>query len=411
MTPSWLLARLCLCTLFAWHVGSADPVSAGEAARGWSTVARATVSEIDSDTRRFGQVAPTPEKISLERKIGQMIVVGFVGTEADDPGVHAVREQLKLGLVGGVMLLGRNIKSPQQVQKLNRSIRKAGGAIIPLISVDQEGGAVQRLKPINGHKNYPSAWRVANDPVLGGSARAFTLYGQMASELGAAGFNVNFGPVVDLNLDPHNPVIGRLQRSYGTDTERVADYARWFGLAHKRFQILTAAKHFPGHGSSRTDSHVSFTDISKSWKKIELEPFKDLAKDEFVDMIMVGHLYHPRFSDGDRLPASLSKKAVDYVKTRLKFPGVIVSDDMEMGALRRGYSFKERIVRAVAAGCDILVFSNLRHPTNDLGARIHAVILNAVKKGQIPQSRIEDAYDRIVRMKQRLMKQRTADRS
>jgi beta-N-acetylhexosaminidase len=348
------------------------------------------------------------EKPSLDRMIGQMIVVGFIGTVSDDSGVVAVRKELKNGAIGGVMLLTRNVKSPQQVRELNDSIIQAAGSATPLISVDEEGGEVQRLTPRNGHRMFPSAEQVSKGAGGDQGGRAVLLYSKMAAELRADGFNVNFGPDVDLNRNPSNPIIGRLGRSFGTDPKVVTDFARWFILAHHQDNILTAAKHFPGHGSSRTDSHLTFTDISQTWDEVELKPFENLAKDNSVDMIMIGHLYHPMFSDGPGIPASLSKKAVSYLRTDIGFKGVIVSDDMEMGALRNNFSFKDIIVRAVAAGTDILVFANRVAPQDDLGARVHAVILAAVQNGTIPEARIEEAFTRIVNMKSNLKKERSA---
>ncbi len=342
----------------------------------------------------------SPARISLERMIGQMIVVGFVGTDTSDPGVIAVRKQLEKGVIGGVILLRHNVQSPQQVRSLNAGIRRAGGNMVPLITLDQEGGAVQRLTPSSGHGAFPSPAQVAGAGGPDPGGQALSLYTDMADELKTAGFNVNFGPNVDLNTNPGSPVIGRLGRSFGEDPGEVLKYAAIFNLAHRRANILTAAKHFPGHGSSRTDSHAVFTDISTTWNPMELEPFAGIAGD--VDMVMVGHLYHPRFSDGPGIPASLSKRAISSLRNDIGFKGVIVSDDMEMGALSRHFSFEDRIVRAVAAGTDLLVFANRIAPLDDLGLRIHSVILCSVRSGTLPRVRVEQAYGRIMTMKRTL---------
>ncbi len=360
----------------------------------------------------YAQAKPVAvtRKASLEQMIGQMIMVGFTGTAKNDPGVKAVRRELKDGLIGGVLLLARNVASPKQVRLLSKSLREASGNRIPLISVDQEGGAIQRLKARTGHLTFPSARHVASNPKFRTGSNVLSLYAKMASELRSGGINVNFGPVVDLNINPENPIIGRLGRSYGTDPDRVSLYARWFALAHQGAGILTVAKHFPGHGSSKTDSHVDYTDISKSWKKEELKPFIDLAEDQFVDMVMVGHLYHPKFSDGPGIPASLSKKSITALRRDFGFKGVIITDDLDMGALRKHFSFEERIVRAIRAGEDMLVFANLIDPKNDLGARIHKVIVQAVRDGRIKKSRIADAYKRIMEMKSGLANSKLAKR-
>jgi beta-N-acetylhexosaminidase len=225
----------------------------------------------------------------------------------------------------------------------------------------------------------------------------------MAAELAQAGFNLNFGPVVDLNLNPWNPVIGQRDRSFGADPNTVTMLARAFITAHRNADIVTVAKHFPGHGSSHVDSHKTLADISDTWREIELEPYRNLAKEGLLDAVMIGHLYHPRFSDGARLPASLSGRAVEALRASyIGFEGVVVSDDMEMGAVSESYSFEERVIKAVNAGTDLLVFSNVFGRDPELGPKIHAVIADAVRDGRISHARVEEAYGRIKMLKRRL---------
>jgi len=334
--------------------------------------------------------------------IGQMIMVGFSGKNPSDPGVKALQSQIASYHIGGALLISRNIASPKQLRKLTDFLQDASPRSLPLlIAVDQEGGYVQRLSRKTGHMSFPSAWKMANDPRYGNGSSALKVYQKMADQLADAGINVNFGPVVDLNVNPNNPIIGRFRRSYGKDPERVVDYASYFVAAHKRRKILTAAKHFPGHGSSKTDSHKTFSDISNTWKPIELKPFEYIVNDTSVDMVMIGHLYHPQFSDGPRLPASLSKRAIAVLRDEdgVQFDGVVVSDDMEMGAIRKNFAFNESIIRAVNAGIDILIFSNTTKVDRDLGKRIHRVIRRAVNDGRIQRQRIEDAFQRIRTMK------------
>lgn len=355
----------------------------------------------------LGKPAPKPSAAAprgegsrpeLSDMVGQMIVVGFVGVSASDPGAAAAIRQIAEGEIGGVMWMGRNVRDRAQVRALNQRFSSASGALAPLISVDQEGGKVQRLKR-NGFDLFPSAQAVAADPRWNTNSGALKLYLSMAGQLSSAGFNVNFGPVVDLNTNRRNPVIGGAQRSYGDNPETVTDFASAFATAHRQKGILTAAKHFPGHGSSRVDSHKGFTDISHTWKQDELEPYRRLAQDNMVDMVMVGHLWLPEFSDGGDLPTSLSHRAISRLRNDVKFQGVVVSDDMEMGAIRKQFSDQEAIIRAVNAGVDILVFSNTAKPDANLGRRINAVIVKAVNDGRIDRSVVEDAYDRIQKMK------------
>ncbi len=357
-------------------------------------------------TATLGRADSSPEADAgaLDAMIGQMILVGFPGTQDTDKGVVAVREQLASGTIGGVVLYPDNIRSEQQVSALNAFLRNARFSPIPFIAVDQEGGKVQRLSRENGFSYFPSARNVGQNPSFATPDSAQRLYASMAKELADAGFNVNFGPVVDLNLNPENPVIGERERSFGADPNTVIALARAFILAHREAGIVTVAKHFPGHGSSHADSHKGFADISMSWREIELDPYRQLAKEGLLDAVMIGHLYHPRFSDGGKLPASLSAKAVRALRSKdwINFDGVVVSDDMEMGAVAHDYSLEERVIKAVNAGTDLIVFSNITAEDPDLGPKIHAIIADAVADGRIPRLRIEQAYGKIKLLKRRL---------
>lgn len=339
----------------------------------------------------------------LDAMIGQMIMVGFAGSNERDAGVASVRDQLNKGTIGGVVLYPENIGSPKELRTLTAFLRNAKSSSVPFIAVDQEGGLVQRLTRRNGHSYFPSAFSVGRNPSFASSESAEKLYATMAADLAQAGFNLNFGPVVDLNLNPWNPVIGQRDRSFGADPNTVTMLARAFITAHRAADIVTVAKHFPGHGSSRVDSHKALADVSETWKEIELEPYRNLAKEGMLDGVMVGHLYHPRFSDGAKLPASLSRRAVQALRASyIGFEGMVVSDDMEMGAVSGDYSFEERVIKAVNAGTDLLVFSNVSGRDPVLGPKIHAAIADAVQQGRISRARVEQAYGRIVSLKRRL---------
>ncbi len=340
----------------------------------------------------------------LDRMIGQTIMVGFSGQNEHDPGVKAVRDQLAKGVIGGVVLYPENISSQRQLRLLTAFLANANSKLVPFIAVDQEGGRVQRLDRRTGHTHFPSAQKMGRDATLTPEA-ARRIYGEMAKELAGAGINLNFGPVVDLSLNPWNAVIARRKRSYGPDPKTVTSLARSFIAAHREANVATVAKHFPGHGSSWSDSHKSLPDISRSWQESELEPYATLSHDGLLDMVMVGHLYHPRFSDGEKLPTSLSANAMRALRADgyIGYRGVVVSDDMEMGAVRDAYSLEERVILALNAGVDLLVFSNVKSRDTDLGVRLHEIVATAVRDGRIPRARIEAAYERIAALKHRLM--------
>lgn len=348
---------------------------------------------------------PDPE---LDRMIGQMIMVGFPGKTPSEAGVRRVAEQLEAGKAGGVILMSRNIESPRQVRQLTRALIRAGeGQPTPFIAVDQEGGYVQRLSRVKGFKTHPSAERLGerNNPDA-----AYSAYRNLALELRDYGFNLNLGPVVDLNLNPANPVIGRLRRSYGADPDHVTAYAKAFVYAHNESGVLTAAKHFPGHGSSDTDSHDVLVDISDSWQERELRPYRKLIEDDAIDMIMVGHLYHPAFSDSPDVPTTLSPKAIEQVlRESLNYQGVVITDDLDMRGVRQNADFEERVVGAVAAGNDILLITNGNGYQPDLPERVAEVIRTAIAEGRLSEARIRQSYERIMALKDELARlQRTA---
>ncbi|MDJ0513821.1 MAG: glycoside hydrolase family 3 protein [Methyloceanibacter sp.] len=340
----------------------------------------------------------------LNKMIGQTIMVGFPGRRTQDRGVQAVLEQLRDGTIGGVILFPKNIADKAQLKALTDALMQTRSDLPPFIAVDQEGGRVQRLRARKGFEWFPSAKLVGDNPSLDAQDVAEEIYRQMAVELASLGFNMNLGPVVDVNTNPDNPVIGLLGRSFGASADVVSPMAAAFINAHHAANVATVAKHFPGHGSSSVDSHRTYVDISQSWREEELDPYRRLVLQGLLDGVMLGHLYHPRFSDLQGLPASLSAKAVDVLRgpNGLGFDGVIISDDMEMGAIRERFSAEEAAVRAIKAGTDIVIFSNIDRDDPEFGRRIHQALVDAVCDGQISEQRIGDAYRRVVRLKEQL---------
>jgi beta-N-acetylhexosaminidase len=273
----------------------------------------------------------TSDSLPLERMIGEMIVMGFWGSDPTSPGARAISNWLRDGLLGGVIFFEDNLPSPHAATDLIQAFREAAGGAIPLLCVDQEGGAVARLRAEHGFEPLPAAKSVGT---LSHRA-AEVLSNRTARELHRLGFNVNLGPVVDLALNPDNPVIERLDRSFSTNPEVVVEYAKAFIDAHRRNHILTALKHFPGEGSSNVDTHRSLATITATWSRDELRPFSEIIIGGYADMVMVGHLVHADLTEPGR-PASLSTRAVQgLLRATLAYDGVVVSDDMQMAALTR----------------------------------------------------------------------------
>jgi beta-N-acetylhexosaminidase len=345
-------------------------------------------------------VAPA-QAATLEEMAGQMIVIGFDGKSAEDPGVKAMAGELAAGRLGGVMYLKKNVASLAAVAKMNAEFRAASPDLPPFITLDQEGGAVERLTKDVGFTEIPNAATIAAD---NSPEAAEAIYAEMAKGIAAQGFTVNFGPVADLNINPNNQVIAKFGRAYSADPETVTAYDRAFIEGHHKAGLATALKHFPGHGSSTADSHEGFVDITKTWSEDELEPYRELIGEGVVDMVMVGHLYHADYADDDgQTPSSLSARWIDGVlRTDLGFDGVVISDDLEMGAIRDHFTLEQTVVEGVKAGMDILLFSNTGYQRPGLSKEVLAILMEQAEKDPAFAKRIEQSYERIVALKRRL---------
>ncbi|MFN0262553.1 glycoside hydrolase family 3 N-terminal domain-containing protein [Tepidamorphus sp. 3E244] len=326
--------------------------------------------------------------------IGSMLMLGFLGADRSAAWAQRLARQVGAGEAGGVVFLGHNFKSKSGVEGLAKMFAEANSGTKALISLDQEGGAVQRLGSKLGYRSIPRAREVAASM---SPKQAQALYASMASEVRAAGFNFNLAPVVDLEVDPANPVVGKWGRAWGRDAQTVTTYARAFLKGHHGKGVACALKHFPGHGSSRGDSHDGFVDISQTWSQAELQPFADLAGE--ADAIMTAHLYHSGFVGEADEPVTLSQRAIEGVlRGNLGYRGIVITDDLDMGAIRKRYALDEAVVRAIAAGNDIIMLSNSAKPDENLPARMIATVKAAVDDGRISRGRIEQAHQRIVAM-------------
>jgi beta-N-acetylhexosaminidase len=334
---------------------------------------------------------------SLAEMAGQMVVIGFEGDRISGAGPKRLVGMLARGELGGVMYLRPNISSLKRVAAMNAAFLAARPDLVPLIAIDQEGGRVERLTRAVGFEEIPNAaWIAANKT----PAEAEAIYHAMGERLGELGFNLNFGPVVDLARNPRNEVIVGAKRAYGRDAETVVAYARAFVRGQGAAGIGTALKHFPGHGSSLGDTHKGFVDISKTWDVVELAPYAALMASNDAGMVMAAHVYLDRLDDGTGGPASLSAPALEgLLRERMGFEGVIITDDLEMGAIANSYTMKERVIRAVRAGNDILLFSNTTEPSLELPGRVVGILLAEAKRDGAFAARIAQSYDRIVAFK------------
>ena len=348
--------------------------------------------------------AAAQDALSLDQKIGQMLMVGFRGTDLTQAGFIA--EAIKAQRLGGVILFdydvvtkqrGRNIDSATQLQHLTAQLQEqAKGSL--LIAVDQEGGRIARLNPHNGFPTSLSHWQLGqqNKPQL-----TLTEAGKIASQLQTMGINLNFAPVVDLCVNPDNPVIARLERCFSSDPQQVAKQARLYMTAHHQAGVLTVLKHFPGHGSSKSDSHLGLTDVSQTWSPAELIPYRTLIATGPVDAIMVAHVFNSGIDQ--QFPASLSAKTIHgLLREQLGFKGVVISDDLQMAALSKYYSLDEILYRAIRAGTDILVFGNNLAYDDTIVSKAIAAIKQQIHQKRLSEARIEQSYRRILQLKEKI---------
>ncbi len=348
-------------------------------------------------------LAPRP---SLRTKLAQMVLVGFRGTvlAADNPILADIQG---LG-IGGVALFSydvalhnavRNVESPRQVAALTAGLRRYAAQPL-MIAIDQEGGKVARLDEKHGFPPTQSAQELG---ARGDPAHTFAAASKMARTLKAAGINHNFAPVVDLNTYPDSPAIGRIGRSFSADPDVVAAQAEAFIRAHWEQGITTTLKHFPGHGSSRGDTHLGFVDVTDTWQPAELEPYRRLIARGLADTVMTAHVLNGQL-DKD-VVATLSKLTITGVlRQQLGFDGVVFTDDMQMGAIAGNYGFEEAVVRAVEAGVDVVAIANNIAFDPNIAAMAIDTLASAVARGRLTESRIDESYRRIMALKARWAK-------
>ena len=344
-------------------------------------------------------VSDVMDNMSLEQKVGQLLLVGFKGFEVNDEIEEAVRDYH----VGSVIYFDydvttrtrqRNISSPRQLKNLSADLQAI--AEIPLfISVDEEGGKVSRLKSRYGFSSKPSPASLAKKSTRYTKKKAKSL----ARELSENGLNVNFAPLADVNTNPNNPVIGSLDRSFSSDPYKVEKYCRAFMDGQASQGVISVLKHFPGHGSSRGDSHEGLVDVSDTWNEKELIPFRNLIKSDDAEMIMTAHIFNKNLDAN--YPATLSQKTIQGIlRDQLGFEGVVISDDMNMGAIAQHYGLKESIGLALNAGVDILLFGNNLVYDRDIAAKAHGLIMDLIHEGKIDLSRVDKKVRRILELKE-----------
>jgi len=329
------------------------------------------------------------DQLSLDEKIGQMILAGVQGTTLDAQAKQMITDQK----VGGIIFYANNVSTVPGTAKFVQSIKDANRSNpVPIfMSVDQEGGKVSRMPETV--ESIPSNGKVGKTK---DADLAQTMGKLLARQIQLVGFNVDFAPVLDVNSNPNNPVIG--DRSFGSSASLVSQMgiAEMKGLRSEG--IIPVVKHFPGHGDTSVDSHLDLPVVNKTEKQLaQLEwiPFEAAVK-EHVEAVMVAHILFPKL-DPDH-PASFSDVIIgQHLRGKFKYDGVVITDDLSMGAIAKNYKLNDAAVATVQAGSDILLVAH----SYESAKTIFDTLKSAVKSGKISESRINESVYRILALKQK----------
>jgi beta-N-acetylhexosaminidase len=342
----------------------------------------------------------SPVGPTLRERIGQMLVVGFRGLTPDD--AEPVRSLIADGTLGGVILFSvdqltggpRNVESPDQLRGLVAALSGAATAAPLLVAIDQEGGQVARLGPSHGFPPTRSAADLGRGDPSGTAAAA----AEIAATLTDVGVTLNLAPVVDLAVNPDNPSIAAVGRSFSANPAVVTAHARAFIESLHAAGVTSAIKHFPGLGSAGADTHLGVVDVTDAWTEVELEPFQALIRDGLPDAVLTAHIFNARL-DPDH-PASLSAATVDgMLRGDLGFDRAVISDDLQMGAILDAYGFDDAVALAIEAGIDLLLIANQLVYEPDVATRVVDLVEQLVSDGRISEERIDASYRRILALK------------
>lgn len=328
--------------------------------------------------------------MNLQKKVGRLLIAGFKGVTMSEEIKHLIHTYH----IGGIILFGRNIGTPEEILALTNSLqaeaKKAGYETPLLICIDQENGVVRRLG--EGTTIIPGAMLLGatHDPSNAKKASLIT-----GKELKALGINWNLAPVVDINNNPKNPVIG--VRSFGEDPADVVAMAKNSMLGMQEAGVMTTLKHFPGHGDTSVDSHLDLPVINHDLERlhaVELVPFKECMA-AGADAVMSAHVYFPALEKKENVPATLSHSVITgLLREELGFDGVITTDCMEMDAIAKRIGTVEGCVQAVEAGVDFVMVSHLHHLQEQAVLRL----AEAVESGRISEQRIDESIERIEKL-------------
>lgn len=351
-----------------------------------SLISKQESSLVESSNEETDEISEEISKMTLDEKIGQMLMVGIDGTEVDDD-FKEFAEEYKFGTV---ILFGKNITNAEQLVNLTNSIKSTAGDIPYIIGMDEEGGLVTRLP--DDVLSMPAALTIAGSE---DTEYCYNAGYQIGTQIISFGLHTGFSPVLDIWSNPDNTVIGN--RAYGKTSDDVCKYGIADMLGLKATGAIPVAKHFPGHGDTETDSHYGLPLVTKTKEELwqsELLPFKS-AIENGVPMIMAAHILCTELDEN--YPASMSKNIItDLLRDEMGFEGVVITDDLTMGAISESYSFGDAAVLSINAGCDIL---SICFGEDNVKQAVKA-IKEAVENGAITEERIDESVRRILKLKE-----------
>jgi beta-N-acetylhexosaminidase len=353
-------------------------------------------------------LTPSPEPSasagpSLRERIAQMLLVGFRGLTVDAAG--EIVSDIQDRNLGGVLLFDtdqpthskvRNVESPAQLTALISGLESLASTPL-LVAIDEEGGLVARLDQRHG---FPPTISAADLGARGDVTFTQQAGTQIGHTLASVGVNLNLAPVVDLNVNPTNPIIGSLGRSFSADPAVVTAQAEAFIEGHRSVGVLTTLKHFPGHGSSTGDTHLGIVDVTDTWSEVELEPFRNIVGDGLADAVLTAHVFNSKLDPEH--PATLSHATITGIlREQIGWDGVVISDDMQMGAIRQAYGYKDALHLAILAGVDVLTIAQQQVYEPGIVASTIDLIEGLVNDGSLTEARIDESYQRIQALKSR----------
>lgn len=334
--------------------------------------------------------------LDIDEMTGQMIMTGFVGNTYKSKGFQAVLKQVKAGEITGVIFFEDNIKNKDEFLKMTSALKNSKSKYKPLIAIDMEGGYVQRMNENNGFKNFKSAKEVSKLT----EKEAYEEYFDMAKTLKEANINLNFAPCTDLAVNKES-IIDKKERSFSSDPKVVVKYAKQFINAHYDNKIITSIKHFPGHGSPKGDTHLGFVDSTDTYTDEELYPYLELTHLNPLQTVMVSHLFNKNIDNA--YPASLSYNTIEkFLRVQTDFDGVVITDDLDMGAITKNYELNETVSLAINAGENILLFSNRTKPDENLVKKVNFIIKQGLIDGTILPENLLNSYNKIIKLKEGL---------